>query len=795
MPQITMTDNNASRSAQDTFLDLIKSEGSFQYLREFVQNSLEAEAQDVHITYEPEAWDKYRIARMMFLDNGKGLSKDEFKLMLNLNASGKDTTGYHANFGIGAKISALGFNHHGLVILSWRGDEAYMARIKMGEKDGKQIYVMGNDLLYSLGEDNSIESSDGDVINKPCYIADLFVDFSKTLKTIKSYPIFKRKNSGTAVILCGSHPFESTQRRNAQGKLISGAEVSNYLNNRYYELPDVSLRFISQPLPRKYNGLHKSYDEYERALYTRWIQLKSDNEALEEFLTDSYLKYIMCDEENSDFISNLDDVVEEEDDDEEGEGKIFFPNTLPEDDFLSFIKKSWLTVKPIDKKRPETILGTKKLLMKKSTIKGLELKFCEANGTLSFDNGISLDWYIINPGLKLSSKRGEGKPIIDSHAISLEHQSGCVALLYNNEVFNRKYGSAASKELEKFNIPTKWENPSLPEGLLLANRLQFYIRFPLVPVNSEGEGVRQDKWRTKLVWERSQLKKYTAHEEEVLDYSEGNIPWNRAYSKFKEQMPQEILDLIEKYRPTPNSLDDLRGYHILESVSSPKGTTEEKVCPLCKNLYRHRCGVCSKENINTQCKKCSKDRKDCVCPKLTRTAKAKTVFEPTIVITWLEEPDYWTHRSVTDAEYASTKKGLSIISVQVTDNSADVTINYASPSILNIHEHFLSYAPKKPDTEVTPSSIKQAVQQVLGTALKFFICGQFVRFSLDQGKKKYFDNISELINGSTLDAKIMPDNGLFSLIAESLSLRFYEETIREQRAHLLKSRTPKEPLV
>lgn len=792
MSQTTMADNNASRSAQDTFLDLIKNEGSFQYLREFVQNSIEAGAEDIQITYEPEAWDKYRIARMMFLDNGKGLSEKEFKLMLNLNASGKDTTGYHANFGIGAKISALGFNHHGLVILSWRGQEARMARIKMGEKDGKPIFVMGNDTLLSLNENDEVVFDEGNETYEPTYVADLFVDFSKTLKTIKSYAMFKGKDSGTAVILCGSHPFESTQRRNAQGKLISGAEVSNYLNNRYYELPDVSLRFISRPMPPDCTGLRKSYDDYERALYTRWCTLKSDTETYEEFLETVYLDYITSGEtqESHDSSEEVDEEVEES---SKTTKRVLFPDEqkvlgvevfhLPK-----FIRDTWKNVKPKDNSRPETILGTKKLLMKKSMSTGVELKFCEANGTLSFDNGIMLDWYIINPSLKLSSKRGELKPIIDSHAISVEHQSGCVALLYNNEVFNRKYGSAAHRDLEKFNIPTKWENSTIEEGSVLANRIQFYIRFPLVPSDTEGEGVRQDKWRTKLVWERTQRMKYTAHDDEVLDHSEGNIPWNRAYTKFKEQVPQEILDLIEKYKPMASSLDDLRGYNILEGTTKPSSSGVEQECAKCGNKYRHRCGTCTPKVVSATCARCDKDRQDCTCPKSARTAKPKVFSEPNITLKWIDDPDYWSNLSESDATDASTKKGLSITFVQATEMSADVVINYAASNIQAIHNHFMNYNPKRKDTDISESNIRDAIQHILGVALKFFICRKVRQYSDDQNKDKNFDNISTLINGSTLDAKIEPDSGLFSKIAEYLSLNYYEETIRENRIKLMQLR-------
>jgi hypothetical protein len=545
-------------------------------------------------------------------------------------------------------------------------------------------------------------------------------------------------------------------------------------------------------MPPDCTGLRKSYDDYERALYTRWCTLKSDTETYEEFLETVYLDYITSGEtqESHDSSEEVDEEVEES---SKTTKRVLFPDEqkvlgVEVSHLPKFIRDTWKNVKPKDNSRPETILGTKKLLMKKSMSTGVELKFCEANGTLSFDNGIMLDWYIINPSLKLSSKRGELKPIIDSHAISVEHQSGCVALLYNNEVFNRKYGSAAHRDLEKFNIPTKWENSTIEEGSVLANRIQFYIRFPLVPSDTEGEGVRQDKWRTKLVWERTQRMKYTAHDDEVLDHSEGNIPWNRAYTKFKEQVPQEILDLIEKYKPMASSLDDLRGYNILEGTTKPSSSGVEQECAKCGNKYRHRCGTCTPKVVSATCARCDKDRQDCTCPKSARTAKPKVFSEPNITLKWIDDPDYWSNLSESDATDASTKKGLSITFVQATEMSADVVINYAASNIQAIHNHFMNYNPKRKDTDISESNIRDAIQHILGVALKFFICRKVRQYSDDQNKDKNFDNISTLINGSTLDAKIEPDSGLFSKIAEYLSLNYYEETIRENRIKLMQLR-------
>jgi hypothetical protein len=226
----------------------------------------------------------------------------------------------------------------------------------------------------------------------------------------------------------------------------------------------------------------------------------------------------------------------------------------------------------------------------------------------------------------------------------------------------------------------------------------------------------------------------------------------------------------------------------LEGTTKPSSSGVEQECAKCGNKYRHRCGTCTPKVVSTTCARCDKDRQDCTCPKSARTAKPKVFSEPNITLKWIDDPDYWSNLSESDAIDASTKKGLSITFVQATEMSADVVINYAASNIQAIHNHFMNYNPKRKDTDISESAIRDAIQHILGVALKFFICRKVRQYSDDQNNDKNFDNISTLINGSTLDAKIEPDSGLFSKIAEYLSLNYYEETIRENRIKLMQLR-------
>ena len=267
-----MKKQTSANSSQSVLRDgkEVAAASEFQHLREFVQNSIEANAEDVHITYEPEAWDKYRVARTVFLDNGDGFllpkydskghltRQDKFYKMLNESDSGKSTVGDHNNFGIGAKITSRAFNKFGLVVISWNSEfpDGLMMIIRHVDEDGGHFYAIDADHLPSQSAPDYYCDSE---VYTPCYSTSLMVDFAETVKKLKAkYP--KMKKQGTAIILCGSHPFDSTAFKGANGKVHTQGDFVTYLNTRFFEFKkSVSINHTlpTYPSPQKKDNVAK----------------------------------------------------------------------------------------------------------------------------------------------------------------------------------------------------------------------------------------------------------------------------------------------------------------------------------------------------------------------------------------------------------------------------------------------------------------------------------------------------------------------------------------------------------
>lgn len=99
----------------------------YQYLREFVVNAIEANAQNIII--EPD-WIYVEncvengldpVYRFSIWDDGDGMDEKTLMRFHRVFDSTKgNMRGRHANFGMGGKISALPINHAGLVVMSWQ---------------------------------------------------------------------------------------------------------------------------------------------------------------------------------------------------------------------------------------------------------------------------------------------------------------------------------------------------------------------------------------------------------------------------------------------------------------------------------------------------------------------------------------------------------------------------------------------------------------------------------------------------------------------------------------------------
>ena len=95
--------------------------GNYQWAREFLKNSIEADATKVEFGIEWQAVEKLGVYRRTISDNGIGMSKEELlSFFSTLGEGAKRIGGVHDNFGVGAKIASLPWNPEGVVVISYQ---------------------------------------------------------------------------------------------------------------------------------------------------------------------------------------------------------------------------------------------------------------------------------------------------------------------------------------------------------------------------------------------------------------------------------------------------------------------------------------------------------------------------------------------------------------------------------------------------------------------------------------------------------------------------------------------------
>lgn len=211
-----------------------------QYIRELVQNALEARATRIEIMPEWQAVECLGAWRFMIADNGFGMTADQLERYLGqFGQGGKTIGGAHENFGIGAKSSTLPWNPNGVVIISYTADYPY----------GAMIWFRYNSELGMYGMREL--SEDGEAVVEP-------YDDREGLSAIDwrtVAPDWVRSGTGTVVILLGGNETANTfwGKRGNDGL----RDVRKYINTRFWEIAEgVAIRVTEanrrEPLPRSY---------------------------------------------------------------------------------------------------------------------------------------------------------------------------------------------------------------------------------------------------------------------------------------------------------------------------------------------------------------------------------------------------------------------------------------------------------------------------------------------------------------------------------------------------------------
>lgn len=187
-----------------------------QFMREFVQNSIEACGRTglpdrrVLIDYNQGIQAHSGIFKLCFTDNGDGMSLEQMNNLLNSISSSGGSGNKYENYGVGAKISSLTRNHFGVQYESWKGGEGHTIIIRYNPK-------------YDVFGIQGFPDANGNVV------------YHRTIADSQK-PDFIQEH-GTRVTLFGNTLDQDTM---APPWGVGGDKsgwLYEYLNRRYYELP------------------------------------------------------------------------------------------------------------------------------------------------------------------------------------------------------------------------------------------------------------------------------------------------------------------------------------------------------------------------------------------------------------------------------------------------------------------------------------------------------------------------------------------------------------------------------
>jgi hypothetical protein len=238
-----------------------------QQIRELTENALEAierrrragDASEGVIRWDVD-WDHFKRTnqyKLSIVDNGDGMTSPQMLDYLNSLAvqGASQSQGISQNFGVGAKITALHRNSHGLVYQSWHDGKGSMVKLHRDDKEG----------VYGLA---SFELADGP-------------DWTPRIKDAYKPKIIDR--NGTKVTLLGTSEENNTcfPPDDAGGGMNW---LITYLTGRYFRVPEdvkIQVRVLTkdedewpseepEPSEKTYNfqtvnGSKALFDQYAEA--------------------------------------------------------------------------------------------------------------------------------------------------------------------------------------------------------------------------------------------------------------------------------------------------------------------------------------------------------------------------------------------------------------------------------------------------------------------------------------------------------------------------------------------------
>jgi hypothetical protein len=187
-----------------------------QFMREFVQNSIEAcqrtglSGRRVLIDYNHGIQVHSGIFKLSFTDNGDGMSLEQMNNLLNSISSSGGAGNTFENYGVGAKISSLTRNHFGVQYESWQGGVGHSIIVRYNPK-------------YDVYGIQGFPDAEGKVL------------YHRTIAPALKPEMIQEH--GTRVTLFGNSLEQDTMAPPWGISGDKGSWLFEYLNRRYFELP------------------------------------------------------------------------------------------------------------------------------------------------------------------------------------------------------------------------------------------------------------------------------------------------------------------------------------------------------------------------------------------------------------------------------------------------------------------------------------------------------------------------------------------------------------------------------
>lgn len=213
-----------------------KASHPFQWVREIVTNSIQANADKILFTTEWQAVAAHGVHRRIVIDNGHGIAaKDMTDFISTYGGSGKIVGATNENYGVGLKSSTLPWNRYGLVVISkytpTNGPQEHSLVWMMADPADPEEGEFGP-RLFTGEEQGDPEAQATAVIDLNAF-AEFYVDESEVDWT----KVFPGDHDGVAVVFMGNSPTEHTILGDPSQDEADKYGIVRYCDSRFFDLP------------------------------------------------------------------------------------------------------------------------------------------------------------------------------------------------------------------------------------------------------------------------------------------------------------------------------------------------------------------------------------------------------------------------------------------------------------------------------------------------------------------------------------------------------------------------------